>query len=283
MKLSTYTVAQGDTLEVVSTKLLGSRDRVSELIQINRLRYPYISDNPIDQFARPKGNVFLTEKVSAPTSLRINNSNSIVIAPNDTVFLLQGDDYGSAIVEAVNGNTIVLSSAIQGNFDQSAIAIIYANQENVTTQVLRTGDTLLYPVNSQQNSGMNTLVFGTDWRLDDNGFLQKQDGDISTISGADNLTQALKMRFKTPLGALNLHPDYGNSLFSILGEAGAPYFKSLASHYLEQCALQDIRVQSAKISEFIITPEAFFATATIVPVGSQDPINQPITIPIGGR
>lgn len=46
-----YIVKQNDTLESIASKYLGSADRASSLIEINSLRFPYISNNPKDKLS----------------------------------------------------------------------------------------------------------------------------------------------------------------------------------------------------------------------------------------
>jgi LysM repeat protein/phage baseplate assembly protein W len=284
VKLGTYVVAQGDTLGVLARQLLGDIMQVDALIQINKLRYPYISDNAADQLSRPKGNIYLTQQHINASSLIINNSNSVVILPGDTIFLLQGISFSSAVVQSSTATTITLQTPLSGTFDQAAIVTVYVNQQNVTSQVLKTGNVLLYPVSPATNlvNSSYSMLLGTDWQLDQNGYLLKSNGKIATVTGLNNLSQALMMRLRTPKGSLKLHPEYGNDIFNILGEAGNPYFRGLAKHYMEQCAAQDIRVRKATVTDFSISGDSISANLMIYPVGSQDPINQPIKIPIGG-
>jgi phage baseplate assembly protein W len=46
------------------------------------------------------------------------------------------------------------------------------------------------------------------------------DGDLTTVSGVENLKQALLLRFLTPLGSLARlgHPAYGSAVPSLVGE-----------------------------------------------------------------
>lgn len=283
MKLGTYIIAQGDTLETLANQLMGDVNQVSTLVQINQLRYPYISDNPADQFSRPKGNIYLTSQHVNATILNINNPNSIVINPNDTVFVMEGTSNRSSIVQSATPTTITLTSSLTGTFDQAAIVTIYVNQQNITSQVLKTGGTLLYPIDSTSATNtVNSLSFGADWLLDSKGFLVKTNGDIGIVKGLNNLAQALSMRLRTSKGALNMHPRYGNELFNILGESGNPYFRGLAKNYIEQCVMQDIRVRKVTITNFSLSSDKINVGLTIFPVSSQNPITQSVTIPITG-
>lgn len=283
MRLSTYTINQGETLELIAQFLLGDIGKTDTLIKINRLRYPYISDNPIDQFAFAKGTARLVGSYTDASSITISNINAVTILSQDTIYVQQGINRSSAVVKSISGSTISFVDPLLGSFDQSAILTIFANQQNITTQVLRTGDTLLYPQDAgSSNSQQYELTFGTDWQLDDAGFLKKENGDIARVSGYANLAQALLMRFKTAIGSLNLHREYGNKLYTILGEAGTSYFFGLAKYYAIECGSQDPRVQAVDVVDLSTDEDQLYFTLLITPKGSQEQISQPISIPIGG-
>jgi hypothetical protein len=286
MKLATYVIGQGDTLEILAQKLLGDLTQVETLITINKLRYPYISDRPIDQYAYAKGTVLLVGSYTNPSSITINNINDVPIQSNDVVFLSEGTQYATGIVQSVSGSTITFTTAITGTFHSGAVVTVFPDQTNVATQVLKTGDTLLYPyqqdVSNQTANDSYQLLLGTDFLLDANGFLTRSNNDIATVSGLDNLAQALRLRFQTYIGGLMLHPDYGNGLFNDLGEANTPYFSGLAKHHLQECALQDARVQKCTITDLTLQTDSIFVVLEVIPIGTQDPIQMSINIPIGG-
>jgi phage baseplate assembly protein W len=48
-----YRVAQSDTLESIALRFLGSSARWDEVASLNGLRYPFISDDPIQQYGQP--------------------------------------------------------------------------------------------------------------------------------------------------------------------------------------------------------------------------------------
>lgn len=283
MKLNTYVIGQGDIIEILAQILLGDFRKADTLIKVNNLRYPYISDAKEDQFANAKGKIFLTTSYSDPDTITVNNLNNVVILENDVITLSEGDNFSSGVVKSISGNVITFQKTVAGDFDEGAIATVYVDQNNITTQVLRTGDTLLYPADSN-NAALNnySLVFGTDWKLDDNGFLVRNSRDVDTVSGIDNLAQALKMRLQTAFGTLMQHLNYGNKLFLSLGEGSSPYFSGLAKHYTEEAAMQDERIQSAEVIDFAVNQDQMTFKLKIIPLGSQDTIVQPISIKIGG-
>ena len=56
--------------------------------------------------------------------------------------------------------------------------------------------------------------FGNSTEIMDFG---SSNGDLATVTGAENVKQAIINRLLTPLGSLLLHPEYGSSLHNIIG------------------------------------------------------------------
>jgi phage baseplate assembly protein W len=72
-----YIVNSGDTLASIASKILGSANRWTEFVAWNRLRYPYISDNPKDQLGILRGS-FALESPLAIGSNFTNITTSLV-------------------------------------------------------------------------------------------------------------------------------------------------------------------------------------------------------------
>ncbi len=66
-----YIVNSGDTLASIASKMLGSANRWTEFVAWNRLRYPYISDNPKDQLGILRGSFVL----ESPLTIGSNFTN----------------------------------------------------------------------------------------------------------------------------------------------------------------------------------------------------------------
>lgn len=66
-----YIVNSGDTLASIASKMLGSANRWTEFVAWNRLRYPYISDNPKDQLGILRGSFSL----ESPLAIGSNFTN----------------------------------------------------------------------------------------------------------------------------------------------------------------------------------------------------------------
>lgn len=69
--------------------------------------------------------------------------------------------------------------------------------------------------------------------------------DLETLVGADNLKQALLLRFLTPAGELAPlgHPQYGSRLFELLGELNTGTTRNRAKLYVLQALAAEARVK----------------------------------------
>lgn len=69
--------------------------------------------------------------------------------------------------------------------------------------------------------------------------------DLDTHSGADNLIQALLLRFLTPVGELTQlgHPDYGSRLAELIGELNSETNRNRAKLYVLQSLAAEPRVK----------------------------------------
>lgn len=69
--------------------------------------------------------------------------------------------------------------------------------------------------------------------------------DLDTLSGADNLRQALLLRFLTPVGELEQlgHPGYGSRLFELMGEPNNPANRNRAKLFTLLALQSEPRVE----------------------------------------
>lgn len=80
-----------------------------------------------------------------------------------------------------------------------------------------------------------------------NPFLQLSDAyrDLDTLEGAENLKQALLLRFLTPVGELAAlgHPDYGSRLYKLIGELNNETNRNRAKLFVLQALAAEPRVK----------------------------------------
>jgi phage baseplate assembly protein W len=102
--------------------------------------------------------------------------------------------------------------------------------------------------------------------------------DLATLSGVDNLIQALLLRFLTPRGALTLlgHSDYGSRLEELIGELNNDANRNRAKLYVLQALAAEPRVQ--KVLAVTVTQNPADRTrmdiaVTLLPLDSDTPLN----------
>jgi 6-phosphogluconolactonase (cycloisomerase 2 family) len=168
-------------------------------------------------------------------------------------------------VEPVNGISAQGASVPSSNtayigisnyYPSGTIFSIHDNPEQFNTRIVQTGSTLLLPTlaSQQVNFIINTKnpsqfvsSLGTDMEIDDTGqlvFDVAGSGDISSITGLNNLKQALLSRLLTKVEDLKTQPQYGNSALAMIGSKYSVNFLLGLKSELIQSIQQDPRVYS---------------------------------------
>ncbi|NJK53600.1 MAG: GPW/gp25 family protein [Leptolyngbyaceae cyanobacterium SU_3_3] len=77
---------------------------------------------------------------------------------------------------------------------------------------------------------------------------QTQQADLALLHGADNLRQALLLRFLTPVGELAPlgHPSYGSRLFELIGELNSDTNRNRAKLFVLQALAAEPRVKTVR-------------------------------------
>jgi phage baseplate assembly protein W len=107
---------------------------------------------------------------------------------------------------------------------------------------------------------------------------ETQQVDLELLSAADNLMQALLLRFLTPVGELAAlgHPDYGSRLFELLGESNTETNRNRAKLFVLQALAAEPRVK--KVTNVQITQNRADRTRmdikiSLIPIDSDTLIN----------
>jgi phage baseplate assembly protein W len=103
-------------------------------------------------------------------------------------------------------------------------------------------------------------------------------GDLQTVSGRQNLGQAILHRLLTRRGELadTGHPDYGSRLHELIGEPNNERTRDLVRLYAKECISQESRVQdiiSLTVSVPKENPHAVIVDVTVLPIKSNVPMN----------
>ena len=102
--------------------------------------------------------------------------------------------------------------------------------------------------------------------------------DLETLTGAENLIQALLLRFLTPVGEMAAlgHPDYGSRLAELIGELNSETNRNRAKLYVLQSLAAEPRVKevrSVQVTQNRRDPDQMDIAVTLVAIGSDTPIN----------
>ncbi|MEZ4868454.1 MAG: DUF2634 domain-containing protein [Caldilineaceae bacterium] len=78
--------------------------------------------------------------------------------------------------------------------------------------------------------------------------------DLATVSGRDNLAQAIFMRLLTPRGELSelAHPEYGSRLHELIGRVNSETTRNLIKLFILESLQAEPRI--AEIVEVTVTP-----------------------------
>ncbi len=121
------------------------------------------------------------------------------------------------------------------------------------------------------------------------GELGQASGDLGTVEGRGNLTQAILHRFYTRQGELSElgHPEYGSRLYLLLGEINHDRTRKLAELYIRECLAQESRI--AEILQITFEPPSrdlekrnmLITTIALRPVGDFNPLVLQLALNLG--
>jgi phage baseplate assembly protein W len=108
--------------------------------------------------------------------------------------------------------------------------------------------------------------------------LQVAATDLGTVSGRENLAQALTLRLLTEQGALTAlgHPAYGSRLVSLIGRLNDRTARNLARLYVIEAVRQEPRVKA--LTTLAVTPapgqpDTLRIDLSVLPLDDTDPLS----------
>ena len=115
-----YTIQQGDTLTKISQTELGNISEWHNLVSINKLRYPYISDNIIDQLGNKKGEFLLSSSADiGDSSLYFSSSlvssgslSPAIFTAGSVIFLQKHIHDGDFVFDKLSISSLYLESSL---------------------------------------------------------------------------------------------------------------------------------------------------------------------------
>lgn len=138
--------------------------------------------------------------------------------------------------------------------------------------VLLTGSLIMVPgpASTAQPSTDSSDIFKTDLALT-KGLLTVSGGDFVTVSGLDNLNQALTDALETEQGELIFHRTYGCRVRRELGTPNGPTAGLMAAEYCTSTVSADPRIAVVNRSTAVITGDEIAVTVIAQPIAG-DPI-----------
>ena len=102
--------------------------------------------------------------------------------------------------------------------------------------------------------------------------------DLGTVTGRENLAQALTLRLLTAQGALEPlgHPDFGSRLVSLIGGSNNQATRNLARLYVIEAVRQEHRVQALTALSVVpvpAQPDTLQVALTVKPANDADPLS----------
>jgi phage baseplate assembly protein W len=265
-KITHIKVRDGDNLEFLAGQYLGDPSRWIDIVELNKLRSPFISNDHIDQLGPllsfdeleadiPAGSTVITLPLLTP-SLAVKHgtfhlhqlqSDGSLVCNNLTLA-------GPGLLLSDNFTQLTFTTPTTVTFVAGTSWFLYPNPFTITTKVLRTGDTLVLPDPNtfqqvEDESAEFARLLGSDVEINEKTRKLHWDSkkhDFRTVSGVANMHQAIKLRLSTFPGELLYHPAYGNDLLNFVGRKNTALFQALAAGIIHTCLNQDIRIYSVE-------------------------------------
>lgn len=248
---TTAVVQQGDTLQSIAKQFLGDSEQWRTIAEVNNLRTPYISANIVDQLGAVVGQKTLSAAVAFGSAFA-TLTDTAGLYRDQQIRFVSGLHEQLVTVHIVNGLTVEFTETFTFAFPSDTVLTVYNPTYDAGGRVLQPGDLLLIPISStrgtlvERQSTANPLrLYGTDIALSF-GQLTVTEGDLSTVAGVSNVTQAIRHRFQVERGQLTFHPLYGTGLKTYLAWKTKPFFAFLAQMEAQQTVLRDPRVSSVE-------------------------------------
>lgn len=208
-------------IQALAANLLGDASLWTELVQINQLTPPYMTIDPSQVYGAPVSTTVSTEAISADTTT--------LVLPNQpqtkSVIYFSSTNSSGLIAEAVNiraydGSTFTFASPLVNSYPQGTKIQLFSLYYVGNTNVLLPGNTLFIPVADTQNFTLSstsqlTDAFGTDIAYP----VSFASGGLETVSGVNTLNQRMEAVIQTQQNSLPLHPEWGSTLLSKVGQS----------------------------------------------------------------
>lgn len=296
-----HIISQSDSLHTLAEQYLGDPNRWLEIAEYNGLTEPYIVPEITDKYeyfgsgylkvtrANYSGDLTLPPGWQFKTLPAILGGLVRYYEVTEETLLPAGEPTGYVHVRCVvagtfgnvPANSITEVSEIHADSDIQFASI--TNEKPFTNgrdyHILTIGDSIYIPTEDTQFiapknlSSMADLIGGEDLALvpavgHGRYFEGDSFGDLASISGLENIVQAINDRLTTEKGDLPLHPNYGTNIASIIGTPFMPYTKKMIELEIYEALsfedrIENVRITSIEVIGTTVEVEIYFNPANM--------------------
>lgn len=135
------------------------------------------------------------------------------------------------------------------------------------------GDSIIVPIGTAAAISQSPVdILGKDVELSGGEFMFLN-GDLSTLSGADNLRQALKHRINTDIDELITHPDYGCNASVAIGMGVVPIVAMMLAGYIQRALKQEPRIATIDNIKAASSGDAINIDVSVTSVGDNTAVD----------
>ena len=251
-----------------------------DIVDYNGLEYPYILDSKeayeklfasgYVRVTRDHYQSALTIYKGSQFSTKVDNHGirKTYEAVEDTI-IPAGQQTGYIYVRCINygtfGNTIAHSIVEPyrvltnlGLYTQLTVTNEEPFLNGTDAKVKFTGQSIFIPVETDVQITANTEDFlealgGEDLYLTEDGDLTDDgSGDLASVSGLQNIVQAIKNRFMEEVGAFPHHPEYPPGIHERIGRPMTPYVERLIEIDIHSSLAYEDRIDSVEVRSIVI-------------------------------
>lgn len=280
-----HILTESDTLQSLAEEYLGDPLRWLELAEYNGISEPYIvstSEEKLNSYGRGYVTVVRTNYTSVlpiPVGWTFKTRPSIIggaikyftvtVATEVPAGQQVGYVYVTSTIPGTFGNVPPNTILEPGDeFIEDNIRFDHITNEQAftggrDTHVLAIGESIYIPAEDTLNfepqslKQISDLIGGEDLALTPStgyarALVEDGYGDLRSISGIENIKQAVSDRLMTEKGELPLHPEYGTNLPLIIGSPRMPYTEKLAELEIYDALSYEDRIQNVRVTKLEI-------------------------------
>jgi len=172
---------------------------------------------------------------------------------------------------------LAMVNHLNGNDDLVVGQMLFIPSESGDTTSTPVSEYIMHGSGPSESGVPLSSPYGTDIRITNGAISMGESSDFRTVSGLENVIQAVNLRLSTPLGMLLKHTAYG--LKTQVGMAGDVLAQSYLIMALRMALMQDPRVQAVTNLSFSFAESALTISFNLVARGV--PQNIPLSVVVG--